>query len=82
MLNVDVGELGDEAQGAFDVVTARSFGDLAITARFIDGLLGPGGLALISEPPVDRSALWACVLGQYQALRDQGVHEGIRRLSR
>jgi hypothetical protein len=41
-----------------------------------------GGMALISEPPSDRSALWISVLGDYPALIDSGVDLGIRRLHR
>lgn len=82
VLNVDAGDVCDTAPGSFDVVTARSFGDIATTTRFIDGLLCPGGLALISEPPADRSDLWSLVLDQHVSLQDDGVHQGIRRLSR
>ena len=40
---------------AFDVVTARSFADVATTTRAIDALLAPSGVGLVSEPPVDRT---------------------------
>jgi hypothetical protein len=71
----------DSAQ-SFDVVTARSFGDVSTTTAFIDLLLGDDGLALVSEPPTDRSALWSAVLANYPALTDTGIYQGIRRLSR
>ncbi len=66
----------------FDVVTARSFADPATTTRFIDELLAEGGVALVSEPPKDRSAQWAAVLDCYPRLTDGGVEQGIRCLRR
>jgi tRNA A58 N-methylase Trm61 len=80
--NADVTAVGLDSAHSFDVVTARSFGDLPTTTAFIDQLLGDHGMALVSEPPTDRSALWADVLGDYPALTDTGVYQGIRRLSR
>ncbi|MEP7114196.1 MAG: RsmG family class I SAM-dependent methyltransferase [Ilumatobacteraceae bacterium] len=82
VLNQDVSEVCSTSSHAFDVVTARSFGEVAITTRFVDGLLAPNGVGLISEPPVDRSQLWASVLGQYSNLTDSGTYQGIRRLDR
>ena len=82
VLNLDVEDVCAQAGSTFDVVTARSFGEVAVTTRFIDRLLRSGGLALISEPPVDRSALWAAVLADYPALHDEGVDLGVRRLRR
>ena len=80
--DVDVAAVCEDSAGTFDVVTARSFGDIATTTRFAEGLLAPGGVALISEPPADRSDQWAVVLAQHRSLRDAGVEQGIRRLRR
>lgn len=77
----DVADVQGSAEG-FDVVTARSFADLPTTARFIDRLLGVGGLGLVSEPPMDRTAQWAAVLHRYPRLIDDGVEQGIRRVKR
>jgi 16S rRNA G527 N7-methylase RsmG len=82
VLNEDVSGVCDRPGVGFDVVTARSFADVATTVRFIDGLLSRGGSALVSEPPVDRSATWSTVLDRYPTLVDDGVHQGIRVLSR
>lgn len=38
----------------FDAVTARGFGPPATTAECAAGLLRPGGLLVVSEPPEDR----------------------------
>jgi 16S rRNA (guanine527-N7)-methyltransferase len=67
---------------SYDVVTARSFGDPAVTAEFAGGLLADGGIALISEPPVDRTSVWAEVLRDGPELVDEGLEQGIRRLRR
>ena len=67
---------------AFDVVTARSFGDVAVTAGFIDMLLAEHGVGLVSEPPTDRTGIWAAALAVYPVLVDDGVYQGIRRLIR
>jgi 16S rRNA G527 N7-methylase RsmG len=82
VINADVSEVCTDAPRGFDVVTARSFADLPTTTRFIDALLAEGGVALVSEPPSDRSALWESTLRQHPALLDDGVHQGIRRLRR
>ena len=82
VLTADVSTVCAESPAGFDVVTARSFADPATTSRFIDVLLAPDGLALISEPPADRSTLWAEALVGHPALVDDGVHQGIRRLVR
>jgi 16S rRNA G527 N7-methylase RsmG len=81
VINLDVEDVCAQAC-TFDVVTARSFGEVAVTTRFVDRLLHSGGLALISEPPVDRSGQWAAVLADYPALLDGGVDLGIRRIRR
>ena len=80
--DVDVAAVCEDSPGAFDAVTARSFGDIATTTRFAERLLVPGGVALISEPPTDRSDQWAAVLVGYRSLADEGVDQGIRTLRR
>ena len=80
--SVDVAEVCDDSPRAFDVVTARSFGDVETTTAFIDHLLDEGGVALISEPPTDRTAVWSEVLHHYPSLIDTGVYQGIRKLTR
>ena len=80
--NSDVADVCSDAPRAFDVVTARSFGDVATTTGFIDLLLADGGLALVSEPPTDRTVLWSEVLVDHPTLADTGVYQGIRRLTR
>ncbi|MEO8268000.1 MAG: RsmG family class I SAM-dependent methyltransferase [Ilumatobacteraceae bacterium] len=78
--DVDVAAVCEDSAGAFDAVTSRSFGDLATTTRFAERLLAQGGVALISEPPTDRSDQWAAVLAQSPSLTDGGVEQGIRTL--
>jgi 16S rRNA G527 N7-methylase RsmG len=82
VLNLDVSAVAATTPNAFDVVTSRSFADVPTTTRFIDALLADGGIALISEPPSDRSALWISVLEDYPGLADHGVDQGVRRLDR
>jgi 16S rRNA G527 N7-methylase RsmG len=82
VLDVDVSVVCDDSPRSFDVVTSRSFGDVPTTTGFIARLLAEGGVALVSEPPVDRSNLWTSVLCQYPDLIDNGVYQGIRRLTR
>ncbi|MGZ4672885.1 MAG: RsmG family class I SAM-dependent methyltransferase [Ilumatobacteraceae bacterium] len=82
VVDADVSTVVAASPASFDVVTARSFGDLATTTRVIDALLAPGGLALVSEPPIDRSREWTTTLSEYPNLVDDGVHQGIRRLRR
>jgi 16S rRNA (guanine527-N7)-methyltransferase len=38
-------------EGAFDLVTARSFGQPAVTAECAARFLAPGGVLIVSEPP-------------------------------
>ena len=71
-----------ELPNAFDVVTARSFADVADHRRFIDMLLAEDGVGLVSEPPTDRTETWAAALAEYPTLLDDGVYQGIRRLIR
>ncbi|HEX3087604.1 MAG TPA: RsmG family class I SAM-dependent methyltransferase [Ilumatobacteraceae bacterium] len=78
----DVAKVAADSERAFDVVTARSFADVQTTSAFIDRLLAEGGVALVSEPPDDRSAAWAAVLADFPTLADTGVYQGIRQLSR
>jgi 16S rRNA G527 N7-methylase RsmG len=78
----DVGALCTNTDRRFDVVTARSFADVATTVRFIDALLAVGGVGLVSEPPLDRSDVWTACLEHHPSLLDDGVHQGIRRLRR
>jgi 16S rRNA G527 N7-methylase RsmG len=82
VLDVDVSMVCEDSPRAFDVVTARSFGDVTTTAGFIDQLLAVGGVALVSEPPADRSDLWTSVLAAFPELCDGGVDQGIRVLTR
>jgi 16S rRNA G527 N7-methylase RsmG len=81
VLATDVDVVAQDRPRSFDVVTARSFADLPTTARAIDALLAPGGVALVSEPPEDRSGSWAAALENYELL-DDGVHQGVRRFVR
>ena len=80
VLATDVALVCADFPGAFDVVTARSFGDIATTVRFAATLVVEGGLILVSEPPTDRSEQWAQALSRYPRLADEGVYQGIRRL--
>ncbi len=82
VLSEDVSTVSTRPGVGFDVVTARSFADVATTVGFVDRLLSERGSALISEPPVDRSATWSLVLAGYPTLADEGVHLGIRVLRR
>ena len=80
--DADVAAVCEDSPNAFDMVTSRSFGNIATTTRFVERLLSPGGLALISEPPTDRSDQWTEVLARHPSLTDEGVDQGIRRLRR
>jgi 16S rRNA G527 N7-methylase RsmG len=80
VLDVDVAKVCDDSPHGFDLVTSRSFGDVRTTAGFIAGLLCEGGVALVSEPPVDRTDEWTAVLADHPHIVDTGVHQGIRRL--
>ena len=53
----------------------------ATTCRYADKLLNGSGVALVSEPPTDRTAMWSMVLHDHPHLIDDGVHQGIRRLT-
>ncbi len=78
----DVSTLCRRDSAVFDVVTARSFADVGTTVGYIDRLLADEGVALVSEPPSDRSSTWATVLGDHPTLVDEGAHQGVRVLSR
>jgi len=82
VVNDDVATVANELPNGFDVVTARSFGDVATTTRFIDMLLADDGVGLISEPPIDRKQIWALALAEHPTLLDGGIYQGIRRLTR
>jgi hypothetical protein len=82
VINSDVAVVAAEHLRGFDVVTSRSFAEPAVTARVIDQLLADGGLALVSEPPLDRTDVWTAVLGEDVDLLDGGVEQGIRVLRR
>lgn len=82
VLNVDAAMLADDLPQRFDVVTARSFADVDVTARFIDILLADNGVGLVSEPPTDRGEAWAAVLSRFPTLVDDGAYQGIRRFRR
>jgi len=79
---IDAQRLCEEAPHDFEVVTARSFADPGTTVEMIDELLASGGMALVSEPPTDRSDAWRRCLAEHPQLVDGGVHQGIRRLVR
>lgn len=82
VLDLDAEVVCERAANSFDVVTARSFGDPATTARFVDRLLKDDGIGLISEPPDDRTPTWEAALSGVARLVDDGVYQGIRRLRR
>jgi 16S rRNA (guanine527-N7)-methyltransferase len=46
----------------FEVVTARSFAAPAVTAEIAAGLARPGGLVIVSEPPVPDTARWPAAM--------------------
>ena len=72
--------MASDSPHSFDVVTARSFGDVTITARYVGMLLVDGGVGLVSEPPTDRTEVWTSVLDDQSSLVDGGIYQGIRRL--
>ncbi len=82
VVDADVDTVVAASPASFDVATARSFADLATTTRYVDALLASGGVALISEPPSDRSRQWTSTLSAYPDLIDDGVYQGIRRVHR
>ena len=82
VLIADVAAVADKSPQAFDVVTARSFADVATTARSIHMLLARKGVGLVSEPPMDRAEAWTSALAGLPGLHDDGVYQRIRRLIR
>jgi len=78
----DVRHLAEERGGGFDVVTARSFGPPAMTARWGAALLASGGLLIVSEPPDGGSERWPHSFLTPLGLRDLGREQGIRRFQR
>jgi 16S rRNA G527 N7-methylase RsmG len=77
----DVASLSGAGSARFDVVTARSFGTPARSARTAASVVrSPGGVVLISEPPVPSADRWSPDVLNSCGLRDDGVHDGIRRL--
>jgi len=77
----DVAEVCASQPRSFDVVTARSFAEPQLTAAVIDALLICDGFGLVSEPPEDRTAIWAAALAGLR-LVDNGLEQGIRLLAR
>jgi len=47
-----------ECREAFEVVTARGFADPAATAEIAAGLVAPGGVLVVSEPPEPQPERW------------------------
>jgi len=78
----DVAAVCRDQPHSFDVATARSFAEPAVTAKFIDGLLDVHGTGLVSEPPEDRTEEWSRALVEGVDLIDGGREQGIRRLLR
>lgn len=78
----EVEAVADRSGATFDVVTARSFGPPIKTAAAIDALLGPAGVALVSEPPASRDDVWEHALQGLPSLLDLGIEQGIRRFGR
>src|SRR5690606_28133073 len=59
-------------RGTADVVTARSFGPPALTAECGAGLLRPGGLLLVAEPPDGGEGRWPADGLATLGLEDEG----------
>jgi 16S rRNA (guanine527-N7)-methyltransferase len=78
VLAEDVRVLIRTAPATFDVVTARSFAAPEITARCAAALLRPGGLLIVSEPPVDNPTRWPGTLLGALGLVDQGRDQAVR----
>jgi 16S rRNA (guanine527-N7)-methyltransferase len=66
-------------RGAFDVVTARSFGPPAWTAECGAAFLRSGGVLLVSDPPTGEER-WLGPMLASLGLRDDGASGLIRRL--
>jgi 16S rRNA (guanine527-N7)-methyltransferase len=52
-----VGRPGEQRE-AFDLVTARSFAEPAVTAEVAAGLVRIGGVLVVSEPPTSENERW------------------------
>jgi 16S rRNA (guanine527-N7)-methyltransferase len=63
VLAVDAAEVPKHLRSAADAVVARGFGPPAVTLRAAVPLLRPGGLIVVSEPPMpERSQRWPAPL--------------------
>lgn len=82
VLGQDVRLVAAAYPAGFDVVTARSFGPPATTAAWIGRLLRPGGLGLVSEPPLPAADRWSQTILNDAALTDEGRFDGLRRLTK
>lgn len=78
----DVRAVADGRPHSFDVVTARSFGPPAVTARWGSALLVGGGMLLVSEPPGAGDERWPTSTLDAVGLVDEGATAGIRVLRR
>ena len=78
----DVRQLALTDPRAFDVVTARSFAAPPVTAHWASALLVPGGILVVSEPPLDDPHRWPPALLERCGLTDQGRDQGVRVFSR
>lgn len=65
-----------------DVVTARSFAEPRITARWAGQIVRPGGTVLVSAPPQGDDERWPAEILEPWGLVDDGLHNGVRRLRR
>jgi 16S rRNA (guanine527-N7)-methyltransferase len=78
----DVSQTAQSCGAAFDVVTARSFAAPPIAARWAATFLRPGGLLLVSNPPVDGDERWNPALLMEHGLDAVHVMNGIRVMQR
>ena len=74
----DVSVVVERMPGAFDVVSARSFAAPEITARWAAALLRPGGMLIVSEPPVASLGRWPAPMLERYALSDLGTRGAVR----
>ena len=65
-------------RGAFETVTARSFGPAAATAEYGAAFVGRGGQLVVSEPPEDVPGRWDDDQLAAIGLRRSAVHQGKR----
>ena len=79
VVDADVAAVATSRSGAFDAVTARSFAAPTVTARWAGALLRPGGVLVVSEPPMDEPDRWPTALLEEHGLVDQGREQGVRR---